>query len=407
MRIRDGRINERVACESRVNPGAVGAASAADASSTLPPRAFLAIDTFNTTFGVSPVVRQVLFTLVERQLEIERTLIMTGRELGTRRELGNSDLEITPIGVGAWAIGGGQWEFGWGPQEDDKSISAIRAALDRGINWIDTAAAYGLGHSETVVGRAVRGLRQRPYVFTKCSLVWDESGKISHNLQAASIRAEAEASLKRLNVDSIDLYQIHWPAWQGNPESASPGSIEEAVGAMAKLRAEGKIRHIGVSNFNARQMERALAVAPITSLQPPYSLLATDVESSTLPFALSHNIGVIVYSPMASGLLTGAMTRERIARLPEDDWRKRSPNFQEPLLTRNLGLVERLRAIGERHNATPGEVAIAWTLKNPAVTGAIVGIRSEAQVSGIAGAPDVKLSPDEVSQIEQTLTQAA
>jgi len=325
----------------------------------------------------------------------------------TLRGLGNSDLEITPIGVGAWAIGGGQWEFGWGPQEDDKSIAAIHAALDSGMNWIDTAAAYGLGHSETVVGRAVGGLRQRPYVFTKCSLVWDESGKISHNLQAASIRAEADASLKRLNIDAIDLYQIHWPAWQGRPESASPGSIEEAVGAMATLRAEGKIRHIGVSNFNARQMERALAVAPITSLQPPYSLLATDVESSTLPFALSHNIGVIVYSPMASGLLTGVMTRERIARLPEDDWRKRSPNFQEPLLTRNLGLVEVLRGIGKKHNATPGEVAIAWTLKNPAVTGAIVGVRSKAQVSGIAGAPDVKLSPDEVSQIEQTLAQAA
>jgi aryl-alcohol dehydrogenase-like predicted oxidoreductase len=323
------------------------------------------------------------------------------------RELGNSDLEITPIGVGAWAIGGGQWEFGWGPQEDNESIAAIRAALDRGINWIDTAAAYGLGHSETVVGRAIHALRPRPYVFTKCSLVWDESGRISHNLQAASIRAEAEASLKRLNVDTIDLYQIHWPAWQGRPESASPGSIEEAVGAMAKLQSEGKIRHIGVSNFNARQMERALAVAPITSLQPPYSLLATDVESSTLPFALKHNIGVIVYSPMASGLLSGAMTRERIARLPEDDWRKRSRNFQEPLLTRNLALVELLRAIGERHDATPGEVAIAWTLKNPAVTGAIVGIRSEAQVSGIAGAPDVKLSADELWQIEQTLTQQA
>src|SRR5580692_7980279 len=304
----------------------------------------------------------------------------------TLRTLGQSDLKITPIGIGAWAIGGGQWQFAWGPQDDNQSVAAIHAGLDCGMNWIDTAAAYGLGHSETVVGRAIRALRPKPYVFTKCSLVWDESGKISHNLQAASIRAEAEASLKRLNVDAIDLYQIHWPAWQGNSESASPGSIEEAVGAMATLRAEGKIRHIGVSNFNARQMERALAVAPITSLQPPYSLLATDVESSTLPFALSHNIGVIVYSPMASGLLSGAMTRERIGRLPEDDWRKRSPNFQEPLLTRNLGLVEVLRGIGKKHNATPGEVAIAWTLKNPAVTGAIVGVRSKAQVSGIAGA---------------------
>jgi aryl-alcohol dehydrogenase-like predicted oxidoreductase len=316
------------------------------------------------------------------------------------KQLGQSDLNITPIGVGAWAIGGGQWEFGWGPQEDGQSIAAIHAALDHGINWIDTAAAYGLGHSETVVGHAIHALPQRPYVFTKCSLVWDQSGKISHNLQAASIRKEAEASLKRLNVDTIDLYQIHWPAWQGQPESASPGSIEEAVGALADLKGEGKIRNIGVSNFNARQMERALAVAPITSLQPPYSLLANEAEAATLPFALSHHMGVIVYSPMASGLLTGAMTRERIARLPEDDWRKHSPNFQEPLLTRNLALVDLLRAIGKRHNASPGEVAIAWTLKNPAVTGAIVGVRSKEQVGGVAGAPDVNLSSDEVRSIE-------
>jgi len=325
----------------------------------------------------------------------------------TLRELGQSDLKITPIGIGAWAIGGGQWEFAWGPQEDSKSIAAIQTALDRGMNWIDTAAVYGLGHSETVVGRAIHALRPRPYVFTKCSLVWDNSGNISHNLQAASIRREAEASLKRLKVDTIDLYQIHWPAWKGNPESDSPGSIEEAVGAMANLQAEGKIRHIGVSNFNARQMQRALAVAPITSLQPPYSLLATEVESSTLPFALKHRIGVIVYSPMASGLLSGGMTRERIARLPEDDWRKHSANFQEPLLARNLGLVELLRAIGKRRGATPGEVAIAWTLRNPAVTGAIVGIRNQQQVSGIAGAADVRLSPDEVWQVEQALSRQA
>src|ERR1700730_10594238 len=254
----------------------------------------------------------------------------------TLRTLGQSDLRITPIGIGAWAIGGGKWEFGWGPQDDDESIAAVRAGLGRGMNWIDTAAVYGLGHSETVVGRAIKGFRPRPYVFTKCSLVWDESGNISHNLQAASIRREAEASLKRLSVDAIDLYQIHWPAWRGAPESASPGSIEEAVGAMAKLKAEGKIRHIGVSNFNAEQMRRALNVAPIASLQPPYSLLATDIESSILPFALNHRIGVIVYSPMASGLLSGAMTRSRIVALPEDDWRKYSANFREPLLSRNL-----------------------------------------------------------------------
>jgi aryl-alcohol dehydrogenase-like predicted oxidoreductase len=325
----------------------------------------------------------------------------------TLRTLGHSDLKITPIGIGAWAIGGGQWEFGWGSQDDNESRDAIHAGLDRGINWIDTAAAYGLGHSETVVGKAVKGLRTRPYIFTKCSLVWNKSGKISHNLQAASIRREAESSLKRLELDTIDLYQIHWPAWSGGPESESPGSIEEAVGAMAELKAEGKIRHIGVSNFNAHQMQRAMSVAPITSLQPPYSLVATEVESSILPFALEHQLGVIVYSPMASGLLSGAMTRERIAGLPEDDWRKHSPNFQEPLLSRNLRLVETLRAIGQRHKATPGEVAIAWALRNPAVTGAIIGVRSAQQVSGIAGAADVKLSPNDILEIEQGLTRKA
>jgi aryl-alcohol dehydrogenase-like predicted oxidoreductase len=234
--------------------------------------------------------------------------------------------------------------------------------------------------------------------------VWDKSGQISHNLQAASIRREAESSLKRLKIDTIDLYQIHWPAWQGNAETDSPGSIEEAVGALAKLKAEGKVRHIGVSNFDAKQMQRAIDVSPITSLQPPYSLLARDVESTILPFALQHRIGVIVYSPMASGLLSGAMTRERIATLPEDDWRKRSANFQGPLLSRNLHLVERLSAIGQRYNATPGEIAIAWTLRNPAVTGAIVGIRSAQQASGIAGAADVRLSADDMLDLEQALT---
>jgi aryl-alcohol dehydrogenase-like predicted oxidoreductase len=323
------------------------------------------------------------------------------------RKLGNSDLNITPIGVGAWAIGGGEWEFAWGPQDDQKSIAAIHAALDRGMNWIDTAAVYGLGHSETIVGRAVKGLRTRPYIFTKCSLVWDDSRRISHNLKAASIRAELEGSLKRLNVDTIDLYQIHWPAWAGKPESASPGSIEEAVETLAKFKAEGKIRNIGVSNFDAGQMERAQAIAPITSLQPKYSLLARTIETSILPFALKHQIGVIVYSPMGSGLLTGTMTRERIARLPADDWRKRNADFQEPLLSRNLRLVEALAIIGKRRNATPGEVAIAWTLLNPAVTGAIVGIRSAQQVSGVAGAPDVHLSVDDVAEIEQVLVQQA
>ncbi len=292
------------------------------------------------------------------------------------RQLGQSDMNITRIGIGAWAIGGGKWEFGWGPQDDQQSIAAIRAGLDLGINWIDTAAAYGLGHSETIVGRAVRGLRHRPYIFTKCSLVWDDAGKISHNLQAASIQRECEASLKRLGIDAIDLYQIHWPAWKGAEERASPGSIEEAVGALARIKDQGKIRRIGLSNFNVQQMQRAQRIAPVTSLQPQYSLIATDAATEILPYVLSQQIGVIVYSPMGSGLLAGAMTRERIASMPEDDWRKGNPNFQEPLLSRNLRLVERLRSVGQRRGASPGEVAIAWTLNNLAVTGAIAGIRS-------------------------------
>ncbi len=323
------------------------------------------------------------------------------------RTLGQSELRITPIGIGAWAIGGGKWEFGWGPQDDAESLAAIHAGFDRGINWIDTAAAYGLGHSETVVGKAVKGLLNPPYIFTKCSLVWDKSGKISHNLQAASIRREAESSLKRLGIETIDLYQIHWPAWRGAPESASPGSIEEAIGEMARLKAEGKICNIGVSNFDAQQMQRALNVAPIASLQPQYSLVATDVESSILPFALEHKLGVIVYSPMASGLLSGAMTRGRIAAFPEDDWRNSSPNFQEPLLSRNLRLVETLRSIGKRYKATPGEVAIAWTLRNPAVTGAIVGVRSAQQADGVAGAAEIKLDDNDMSDIERALVRQA
>jgi aryl-alcohol dehydrogenase-like predicted oxidoreductase len=312
-------------------------------------------------------------------------------------------LNITRIGIGAWAIGGGRWEFGWGPQDDEQSIAAIRAALDLGINWIDTAAAYGLGHSETIVGRAVRGLRSRPYVFTKCSLVWDDAGKIAHNLQADSIRRECEASLERLGIDAIDLYQIHWPAWKGAPESASPGSIEEAVRMLSKLKDQGKIRYIGVSNFDVPQMQRAQRMAPIASLQPPYSLVATDVETSILPYVLSQQIGVIVYSPMGSGLLTGAMTRERIAAMPDDDWRKSNPNFQEPLLSSNLQLVERMREVGKHHKASPGEVAIAWTLKNPAVTAAIVGIRSAEQAKGNIGAADLDLTQVEIVEIEERL----
>jgi aryl-alcohol dehydrogenase-like predicted oxidoreductase len=323
------------------------------------------------------------------------------------RQLGNSDLHITPIGIGAWAMGGGNWEWSWGPQDDSDSMHAIYEGLESGLNWIDTAAAYGLGHSETVVGHALKNMPGRAYVFTKCSLVWDETGQISHNLQAASIRRELEGSLKRLDVEQIDLYQIHWPARHDAPESASPGSIEEAVSTLAEMQRQGKIRYIGVSNFDTGQMKRALAVAPIDSVQPPYSLLARDVENSILPFAKNNHIGVIVYSPMYSGLLSGAMTSERIARLPEDDWRRRNPNFQEPLLSRNLRLVQTLRFIGDRYNASPGEVAIAWTLRNPAVTAAIVGVRTAKQVRGIAPAAWLRLSSAEAAEIEDSLTSAA
>src|ERR1700761_3616185 len=308
------------------------------------------------------------------------------------RRLGNSDLYITPIGIGAWAMGGDNWEWSWGPQDDSDSMHAIYEGLECGLNWIDTAAVYGLGHSETVVGRAIKNMPDRPYVFSKCSLVWDESGQISHNLQAASIRRELDGSLKRLDIEQVDLYQIHWPAWQGAPESVSPGSIEEAVGALAEMQRQGKIRYIGVSNFDAPQIKRALAVAPVASIQPGYSLLARDVERSILPFAYHNQMGVIVYSPMYSGLLSGAMTSERIAGLPESDWRKRDPNFQEPLLSRNLRLVQTLRSIGNRYNASPGEVAIAWTLSNLAVTAAIVGVRTAKQVRGIAGAAWLRLN---------------
>ncbi len=309
------------------------------------------------------------------------------------RKLGNSDMEISVIGMGAWAIGGGGWEFAWGPQDDRDSLAALREGLDRGINWIDTAAAYGLGHSEEVVARVLEGLKPRPYVFTKCSLVWNERGEIGHSLKADSIRRECEASLRRLKLDVIDLYQIHWPI----PDE----DIEEAWTEMANLKDEGKVRYIGASNFDAKQMRRALEIAPITSLQPPYSLLARQAEDEVLPFAADHSIGVIVYSPMYSGLLSGRMTRQRIARLPDDDWRKANRNFQEPMLSHNLRLVELLREIGLDHGRTAGEVAIAWTLNNPAVTAAIVGVRNARQVEGVVGAGEFRLSRKELEEIAQ------
>jgi aryl-alcohol dehydrogenase-like predicted oxidoreductase len=308
------------------------------------------------------------------------------------KQLGQSDLQITPIGIGAWAMGGSGWAFAWGPQDDDDSIAAIHAGLDRGINWIDTAAVYGLGHSEEVVARAIEGRSPKPYVFTKCARVWNERREIGKSLKADSVRRELEASLRRLNVDTIDLYQIHWP----EPDE----EVEEGWATLAKLKQEGKVRYIGVSNFNADQLRRAQAIAPITSLQPPYSIISPEIEESILPCAVDNRIGVIVYSPMKSGLLSGAMTRERVAALPADDFRKRTPNFQEPLLSRNLQLAELLRAIGKRHGRTTGEVAIAWTLRHPAVTGAIVGMRSAKQVEGVIGAVDFRLSAEEFGEIQ-------
>jgi aryl-alcohol dehydrogenase-like predicted oxidoreductase len=310
------------------------------------------------------------------------------------RQLGNSDLQITPLGVGAWAIGGGGLPFSWGSQDDNDSVTAIQTALDRGINWIDTAPVYGLGHSEEIVGRAIKG-RKRPYIFSKCTLVWDPNDpkrEVTRTMKRESIRSECEDSLRRLQIDAIDLYQLHWP----DPDN----EIEEGWSALAELQKEGKVRWIGVSNFKPAQIDRALKIAPITSLQPPYSILSPEIEAELLPLCAKHNIGVIVYSPMKSGLLTGAMTRERIAAMPEDDFRQRTVNFKEPLLTRNLKLVELMREIGNRHGGrTPGEVAIAWTLRHPEVTGAIVGLRSPKQVDGIIGAADFRLMPGEVEEI--------
>jgi aryl-alcohol dehydrogenase-like predicted oxidoreductase len=309
------------------------------------------------------------------------------------KKLGNSDMDITPIGFGAWALGGGGWAAAWGPQDDNDSVAAINEALDRGINWIDTAAIYGLGHSEDVVARALKGRADKPYIFTKCERVWDDKGQITGSLKADSVRHECEDSLRRLEVDVIDLYQIHWPEPQAD--------IEEGWTTLAQLQQEGKVRWIGVSNFNVEQLRRAQKIAPITSLQPPYSLVNRSVEDEILPYCLEQNIGVINYSPMGAGLLTGTMTRERIANLPDEDWRKRGANFQEPRLTRHLKLVDILHEIATKHGRTPGEVSIAWTLYNPAVTAAIVGARNAGQIDGIIGALDFRLSEDEFEEIER------
>ncbi len=307
-------------------------------------------------------------------------------------QLGNTGLEISRVGFGAWAIGGADYDWGWGDQDDEESIAAIRHALDLGVNWIDTAAQYGFGHSEEVVGRALEGLDPRPFVFTKAGQVEAPGRTTVQTLKRDSILREVEASLGRLGVDAIDLYQIHWPI----PDE----EIEEGWSTFAELKEQGLVRHIGVSNFDVDQLRRAQELAPVETLQPPYSLLSRDVEDEILPFAEPEGIGVIVYSPMASGLLSGKMTRERIAAMPENDWRKRSARFQEPELTRNLELVGRLEDVGERHGVTAGAVAVAWTLRNPAVDGAIVGFRRPDQVEPMIAAAGLELSDEDVAEIE-------
>ncbi len=314
------------------------------------------------------------------------------------RQLGTTDLAITPVGFGAWAIGGPEWRFGWGPQDDEQSVAAIRRALARGVNWIDTAAAYGLGHSEEVVARALEGVpaSERPYVFTKCALVDDGRGGMTESLDPASLRRECEASLRRLRVEAIDLYQIHWPTDQ-------IADVDAGWATLAALQHEGKVRWIGVSNFSVAELDRARAIETVGSLQPPYSPLRRGIEADLLPYCREYKIGVIVYSPMQSGLLSGAMTKQRAAALPQSDWRSRNAHFQEPKLSANLEFVERLREIGARHGASPGAVAIAWTLRDPVVTGAIVGARSPEQVDGWIGAADLRLSADELAEIEAAI----
>jgi aryl-alcohol dehydrogenase-like predicted oxidoreductase len=318
---------------------------------------------------------------------------MQETELRTR-PLGKTGLEITRVGFGAWAIGGGGWEFGWGPQEDRESVAAIHRALEFGVNWIDTAAAYGFGHSEQVVSQALAGLSEkaRPYVFTKASMLDDGTGRVRHSLKRDSILREAEASLTRLGVGAIDLYQIHWPI----PEE----DIEEGWAAMAELKEQGLVRHIGVSNFSVGQLRRIAPIAPVETLQPEYSLVARDAEQEILPFSQHQEIGVIVYSPMGSGLLTGAMTPERVAAMPDDDWRKSDPQFIEPRLSHNLALATRLQAVAARRGVAPGAVAVAWTLRNPAVDGAITGFRRPGQVAPIVAAAGLKLTDEDVAEIE-------
>ena len=306
---------------------------------------------------------------------------------------GRTGLELSRVGVGAWAMGDAEYDWGWGAQDDEDSIGAIHRALELGVNWIDTAAQYGFGHSEQVVGRALQGLASRPYVFTKGGQPEGPNRTTLQTLTRDSLRRELEGSLSRLGLDAVDLYQIHWPI----PDE----EIEEGWSTLVELKEEGLARHIGVSNFSVAQLERAEAIAPVETLQPPYSLIDRDVEPDVLPWCEEHDLGVIVYSPMGSGMLTGRMTRGRAENLPADDWRSKSDTFREPELSRNLELVERLKRVGERHGVEPGAAAVAWTLHNSAVDGAITGFRRREQVDSIVAAADVELSDEDVAELQQ------
>src|SRR5436189_2412707 len=320
------------------------------------------------------------------------------------RPLGSSGLDITTVGFGAWAIGGGGWAFGWGPQDDADSLAAMRRALELGINVIDTAAVYGLGHSEEVVGRLLRDIPQadRPFVFTKCGLIWHEHDRMEEPrcmLRPNSIRRECEASLRRLGVERIDLYQFHWPDETGTP-------VEDSWQAMVRLVEEGKVRAAGVSNFAVPLLERCEAIRHVDSLQPPFSLIRRDAAEREIPWCAEHETGVIVYSPMQSGLLTDNFTAARVAALARDDWRRRSPQFQQPALGKNLALREALKPIARRHGTTVSAVAVAWTLAWPGVTGAIVGARSPEQIDGWIGAAGLALSPADLDEIAAAIAKS-
>jgi aryl-alcohol dehydrogenase-like predicted oxidoreductase len=312
-----------------------------------------------------------------------------------KRRLGNTDLELTTVGLGAWAMGG-PWLYGWGPQDDDESIATVLRAMDEGVNWIDTAAIYGHGRSESVVGRALKQMSRKPLIATKCGLCWDEQNERIPRLKAQSIRTECHDSLRRLGIDTIDLYQIHW----NQPEE----DIEEGWTEMARLVDEGKVRYIGLSNFEVEQIQRLQKIHPVASLQPPYSMLHREVEDELLGYCGENNIGVIVYSPMQRGLLTGKFDAERVANLPEGDHRKTNPDFQQPQFGATLQLVEQLRPIAERNGRTLAQLAISWVLRRPEVTAAIVGARSPQQIKETASAADWNLSEEDIEEIGQLLS---